>query len=109
MFYVKYFQDKKEMKLWLKIQFEPEKHRSAAYDQEKCIGECTYTTDIPDEWNINHTFVDSTYGGQGIAGQLVDRIVSEARNRHILLYPTCSYAKKRIEANPDHQDLLTTH
>lgn len=41
----------------IKIQFEPEKHRSAAYDQEKCIGECTYTTDIPDEWNINHTFV----------------------------------------------------
>ncbi|WP_334259016.1 GNAT family N-acetyltransferase [Faecalicoccus pleomorphus] len=95
--------------MMIKIQFEPEKHRSAAYDREKCIGECTYTTDIPDEWNINHTFVDSTYGGQGIAGQLVDRIVSEARNRHILLYPTCSYAKKRIEANPDHQDLLTTH
>lgn len=98
---------KKGDEIMIKIQFEPEKHRSAAYDQDKCIGECTYTMDVPDEWIINHTFVDSKYGGQGIAGQLVDRIVSEARNRHIHLHPTCSYAKKRIEANPDNQDLLT--
>ena len=93
----------------IKIQFEPEKHRSAAYDQEQFIGECTYTTEIPDTWTIDHTVVDSHYGGKGIAGQLVDRIVSEARSRHIHLHPTCSYAKKRIESNPDNQDVLATH
>lgn len=89
----------------IKIQFEPEKHRSAAYDQDRCIGECTYTTDIPNEWNINHTFVDAKYGGQGIAGQLVDRIVSEAKNLHIQLHSTCSYAKKRLETKPENQNL----
>lgn len=95
--------------IMIKIQFEPEKHRSTAYDQEQCIGECTYTTEIPDTWTIDHTVVDSHYGGKGIAGQLVDRIVSEARSRHIHLHPTCSYAKKRIESNPDNQDVLATH
>lgn len=108
-FRLKRISQKEGDEIMIKIQFEPERKRSAAYDQEQCIGECTFTTDIPDEWTINHTFVDSHYGGQGIAGQLVDRIVEEARNRHIHLHPTCSYAKKRIEADPQNQDLLTSH
>lgn len=77
----------------IKIVFEPEKNRSAAYDEEKCIGQCVYT--IHDSiWTIVHTEVDSNYGGQGIARKLVNQVIQEARNQNVKVDATCSYAKK---------------
>jgi len=77
----------------IKIVFEPEKNRSAAYDGEKCIGQCVYT--IHDSiWTIVHTEVESNYGGQGIALKLVNQVIQEARNQNVKVDATCSYAKK---------------
>ncbi len=54
----------------IKIIFERDKQRAAAYDGEKTVGFCQ--VQISDrEWTITHTEVDPAYGGKGISRKLV--------------------------------------
>ena len=80
----------------IKIVFKKEEKKSIAYDFDKQIGECDFE-EISDTWNITHTEVDSTYGGQGIAKKLVESVIQNARILNKNLKATCSYAKKIIE------------
>ena len=80
----------------IKIVFKKEEKKSIAYDFDKQIGECDFE-EINDTWNITHTEVDSTYGGQGIAKKLVESVIQNARILNKNLKATCSYAKKIIE------------
>ncbi|WP_217947843.1 GNAT family N-acetyltransferase [Faecalibaculum rodentium] len=75
----------------IEYRFEPELHRSAAYDGSSCIGECDYV-DRNGAWAITHTEVDPAWGGQGIARQLVMMVAQEAENQDIPVIPVCSYA-----------------
>lgn len=43
-------------------------------------------------WAITHTEVDPTWGGQGIARQLVLMVAQEAENQDIPVIPVCCYA-----------------
>lgn len=55
---------------------------------------------------INHTFVDDSLRGQGVAGQLLqaaaDTLCREGRKAR----PTCSYAVHWFATHPEEQDLL---
>ncbi len=77
------------------IKFEPDRNRAAAYDGDNPIGECVFTH-ADTTWTITHTEVDSAYGGQGIAGRLVDAVVAQAREHGMELAATCSYARHRL-------------
>ena len=66
----------------IKIIYEQKENRAAAYDDEKFIGESTYAKSDK-VWIIDHTFVEKSYGGQGIAGRLVAKLVEEARKNDI--------------------------
>lgn len=66
----------------IKIIYEQKESRAAAYDDEKFIGESTYAKSDK-VWIIDHTFVEKSYGGQGIAGRLVAKLVEEARKNDI--------------------------
>ena len=46
---------------------------------------------------IDHTIVDKEYGGQGIAGKLVDEVVKYARENNLKISSTCWYASKRLK------------
>src|SRR3712207_4756000 len=62
----------------IRYNYEKEQNRVAAYDGSKCVGTCEYTA--PGSiWIITHTKVDPAYGGQGIAGALVDGVMQEAK------------------------------
>lgn len=87
------------------IRFESEKHRAAAYDNDKEIGESTYST-AGAIWIIDHTKVDKAYGGQGIAKKLVAAIVENARKANVKIMPLCPFAKREFETNKDYQDIL---
>lgn len=41
---------------------------------------------------INHTFVDESLRGQGVAGKLMQALVEELERQNIKALPTCSYA-----------------
>lgn len=82
----------------IKIKFEKEKNRSIALDDEKLIGQCNYI-EQEESWNIIHTEVSSEYQGRGIAKQLVENIIKEAKELNKAVIADCSYAKKILEKN----------
>lgn len=55
---------------------------------------------------INHTFVDGSLRGQGIAGQLLRVVADILRQDGRKARPTCSYAVHWFETHPEEQDLL---
>ncbi|ABC64813.1 GNAT family N-acetyltransferase [Erythrobacter litoralis] len=52
-----------------------------------------------------HTVVPEAIGGRGIAGELVERLVADARRQGFLIEPQCSYVARKFEDNPDWADL----
>lgn len=75
----------------MEFRFEPEKHRVVAYDTGEQIGVCEYVVQ-GSKWLIVHTEVSPSYGGQGIAKDLVLLVVEEAKKAHMEVVPICSYA-----------------
>lgn len=55
---------------------------------------------------INHTFVDASLRGQGVAGQLLRAAADTLRREGRKARPTCSYAVHWFETHPEEQDLL---
>ena len=51
--------------------------------------------------NINHTFVDDSLRGQGIAGKLMELTVQQLEQTGRKAVATCSYAQKWFEKNPE--------
>ena len=89
----------------MNILFDPEKSRSAAYDDETCIG-IAEVKESEGRWIITHTEVDSAYGGQGIARRLIEEIVAEARRAGKKIVPLCSYADKMMTGKEEYRDVL---
>lgn len=55
---------------------------------------------------INHTFVDSSLRGQGVADKLLSSAVDQIRSHGLQAQATCSYAIKWFQEHPEHSDLL---
>ena len=55
---------------------------------------------------FDHTFVDSSLRGQGVAGKLVLAAANAVRACGLKVRPTCSYAVKWFEDRQEQQDLL---
>ncbi|RDC61071.1 hypothetical protein HME9302_02289 [Alteripontixanthobacter maritimus] len=53
----------------------------------------------------DHTRVPDEIGGRGIAAQLVDRLVADARAEGFKIRPQCSYVEAKFRRNPDWADL----
>ncbi|MEW4449608.1 GNAT family N-acetyltransferase [Qipengyuania sp. JC766] len=52
-----------------------------------------------------HTIVPREIGGRGIAGQLVDALVADAREQGFKIDPQCSYVAAKFDDNPEWADL----
>lgn len=89
----------------MKIVYEPNNYRVAAYDGSKNIGESTYS-DASNLWIIDHTFVDDDYRGKGIAQSLVAEFVKQARKHNVKIIPLCPFAKKEFQEKPEYSDVL---
>ena len=55
---------------------------------------------------INHTFVDDSLRGQGVAGKLLQAVADTLRQQGHKATPTCSYAVHWFATHPEQQDLL---
>ncbi len=64
--------------------------------QGKLLAEITWHPE-GDQEVIDHTFVDESLRGQGVAGQLVALAVSEIRQEGKKVGATCSYAAKWLK------------
>ena len=82
------------------MNFIKEKNRIYLENKEgKIIAEITFEEIQGGVYNINHTFVDETLRGQGIASRLVEEAVKEIEARGAKVTATCSYASKWLEKN----------
>ena len=55
---------------------------------------------------VNHTFVDPALRGQSIAAKLIDKVVEMAREEHLKIVPTCSYAVVKLNRTDEYQDVF---
>ena len=82
----------------IKIVYEEQNLRTAAYDGDKLAGQCTYV--VRDGfWDLEHTIVDPAYGGQGLAGKLVQELVSKAREPlrlYLLVHMRLRHLRRRL-------------
>lgn len=54
----------------------------------------------------NHTFVPPEMRGRGVAQQLVEALVADAREQGFTIVPQCSYVAALFRRRPDWADLL---
>ena len=78
----KFYQENDEGKEIARITYKPVEGRDAVVDADG-------------------TFVDPSLRGQGIAEQLVDRLVTEMEGEGKKIKPTCPYVVKLFERKPD--------
>lgn len=87
------------------MEFQREPGRIYAMNGEKLVAEVTF----PERDGvavIDHTFVDDSLRGQGVAGQLVRAAVDQIRADGRKAGATCSYAQVWFQNHPEEQDLL---
>ena len=66
-------------------------------DNGAMIAEVTFPETAPGVYTIDHTFVDDSLRGQGVAGKLVQAAVDEIKRRGGTVQATCSYAVGWLE------------
>ena len=66
-------------------------------DDGKMVAEITFPETAEGEYTIDHTFVDESLRGQGMASKLVQAAVDEIESRGGTVKATCSYAVKWLE------------
>ena len=69
-------------------------------EQGALAAEITFPTEDGRTYCINHTFVDPSLAGQGIAGQLVQMAVDQIHAQGGAVTATCPYAVKWLEKHP---------
>lgn len=67
----------------------------------KVIAEITYEEIEKGIFNINHTYVDESLRGQGIASKLVEEAVKAIKEKGGKVQATCSYANKWLEKHKE--------
>ncbi|MDF2538167.1 MAG: N-acetyltransferase [Herbinix sp.] len=75
-------------------------------DEKHMIAVVTFPKVSENVVNIDHTYVDSSLRGQGIAGKLMEEAVTQLRENNLKAKLSCSYAVKWFEEHPENRDLL---
>lgn len=74
--------------------------------EEKALARITYYFRSDRVIVVDHTFVHPTLRGQGIAKQLLDRVIQMAREENLKIIPTCDFAISEFEKHPEFSDVL---
>ena len=83
-----------------------EKGRFYVGEADNMLAEIDFTRPAgKDYYVILHTGVRKELSGQGVAQQLVDRVVDKARQDGLKIVPVCPYAKKRFLEHEQYGDV----
>lgn len=72
----------------------------------KRVAEMTYVTSDDSAFTIDHTEVDPSLRGQGVAERLLDAAVSHAREKGLKIRATCRFALKKLQNEPEFADVF---
>jgi uncharacterized protein len=75
-------------------------------EEGKMIVNATFPEIKPGIVNVNHTFVDPTLRGQGIASKLMLEVVRYAKEKNYKVVATCPYAVVWFKRHPEFNDLI---
>lgn len=90
------------------MEFKKESNRIYLENEKgEMIAEVTFPRISESVVNINHTFVDGSLRGQGIAAKLMEEVVKELNASNRKAVPTCSYAVMWFERNKQYDSLLS--
>jgi predicted GNAT family acetyltransferase len=84
-------------------------HRGAFYvpgADGKRVAEMTYVRHDPQHVTIDHTAVDDSLRGHGVARKLLDAAVAWARESGTRFTVTCSYARSQFDKDMSLRDVL---
>ena len=73
------------------------------------IAEITYLWNGEHTIVANHTWVDDSLRGQGVARQLLDVLVEFAREKKLKIMPTCSYVDVMFRRDKSLADVDSRH
>ena len=76
----------------------------ASVEGSTAIGRLTYVR-RDDVLVAEHTLVPVEIGGRGVAGQLVEALIVDARAQHSRIDPKCSYVEAAFARHPEWADL----
>ncbi|MFV0528510.1 MAG: GNAT family N-acetyltransferase [Lachnospiraceae bacterium] len=75
-------------------------------DNGSLVAEVTFPAMDASTVNINHTFVDDSLRGQGIAGKLMVEVAEVLRKENKKAKLSCSYARAWFPKHPEYQDVV---
>lgn len=75
-------------------------------ENHKLLAEVTFPTVDNETVVINHTFVDHSLRGQGIAGDLLEKTVEYLSSQNLKAIPTCSYALTWFDKHDEYSDII---
>ncbi|AXQ24190.1 N-acetyltransferase [Acinetobacter wuhouensis] len=75
-------------------------------EQGKRIAEISYVWSGEQKIIANHTWVDDSLRGQGMARQLLDVLVDFARKKQLKIVPTCSYVEVMFRREKSFSDVV---
>ena len=89
------------------MEFKHESNRIFLENEDgKTIAEVTFPEVSDDKVNIDHTFVDGSLRGQGVADKLLTELAAELKSKNKKALPTCSYAVTWFEKHPEYHELI---
>ena len=69
-------------------------------DAGQCIAEISYLWRDDQTIIADHTWVDDSLRGQGVARKLLDHLADFAREKSVKIVPTCSYVVVMFKREP---------
>ncbi len=89
------------------MEYVQDANKITLYDADhNILAEVTFPDLNASTVNINHTYVDESLRGQGIASELLRRTALELRRQNKKALISCTYAKKWFDQNPEYKDVL---
>ena len=89
------------------MDFKHNENQIALYSETgDLLAEITFPYVDENTVDVNHTFVDTSLRGQGIAGKLMQELVEDLDKRGLKAVPTCSYAQGWFEEHGEYGHLL---
>ena len=88
------------------MDFKYEDNRIYLEDEKgKTIAEVTFPSVAENKVNVNHTYVDRSLRGQGVADKLLTALAQDLKKKNKKAVATCSYAVDWFEKHPEYKEL----
>jgi hypothetical protein len=78
----------------------------ARVEAHEGVGELTYSRLSPTKIIADHTGVDHSLRGTGVARALVERLVADARRDGFKIVPRCSFVVAQFRRHPEWSDVM---